>query len=344
MKVAIIGRGISALAVAFYLLKEKSDVSITFFDKNPLGHSASGNSSGLMHPYLGKKALKDMYAEKAFQESYSLLQEIQKTVQEPFYAKTPLLRFAMNQKQEEEFYLRSKEYSISLLKENTCIEIDPDIKPLPGLFIKEAITVDAKKYLMAFWGFLENKKVKYVEKKISSIEELEKEFDQVIIASGASTLSQEVISLDRIKGQMLVCENKDSIFSQPALNGRRHITFFDKYCYLGSTYERKFSEEKPDMVLAKSLLEEASLFYPKVKKWNILEVRSGIRGYIKGRKLPAIFSVKKNVWAILGMGSRGFLYHGYLGRLLTKCILHSNVQDVSNILEYFYKNLKEEKC
>lgn len=80
------------------------------------------------------------------------------------------------------------------------------------------------------------------------------------------------------------------------------------------------------------LLEGAAAMWPRIKSWNVANVRSGVRAIpprspsgsipLAGR-LPSP-SPKHNWWMVTGLGSRGLVYHGWLGRLLASSVWNND--------------------
>ena len=100
---------------------------------------------------------------------------------------------------------------------------------------------------------------------------------------------------------------------------------------IGATHEHKESmlTSKPNVATA------ASLLNPKVGKLLELEndntLLSQCRRAVCGNrvssprthlgKLPIVGNIFDNVWVVTGMGSRGLLYHVYIGRILAEAII-----------------------
>lgn len=83
------------------------------------------------------------------------------------------------------------------------------------------------------------------------------------------------------------------------------------------------------------LLPKASAIYPSIKRWELVGSQAGLRAMpplTPLGSLPLLGCVDEYVsdkgrstfWLVGGLGSRGLLYHGLLGRLMAEAVLSSN--------------------
>lgn len=311
MKVAVIGAGFSGLAVTWYLLKTPSQLQIDLFDERPIGEGTSGSSSGLINPYPGKHANKSLYADEALQEAKELIREIQFFSKQKIIQVKGLFKPALNKEQKDRYLLRYKTFENLQWKEQFGYE---------GLFIPEAISIDPKCYLNALLKGCLEKGVRFIQKKTYASDL--SAYDQIIYAGGYQLDfldSLLKLPVQATKGQMLVCEKSEL---DTIICGQGHICSVEDTTYLGSTYERDFTDDRVDLEKALCLKEQIGAFFPKAKDLRVIECRSGIRIKRKGHYLPFVGKVQDNIWMITGMGSRGLLYHAYLGNQLSLAILN----------------------
>ena len=117
MKVAVVGAGFAGLALCYYLLEKGHQVEL--FDAKEVGAGASGVSSGLMHPYVGERANRSLYATEALEESKKLLAIAQEFVDLPVADYSGILRKSTKEQSEKlrqyDEWKRSKR-GFSLLK------------------------------------------------------------------------------------------------------------------------------------------------------------------------------------------------------------------------------------
>lgn len=119
-----------------------------------------------------------------------------------------------------------------------------------------------------------------------------------------------------------------------AVQGRRSL-------YMGSTWEWKSRNSSPIVSADESstalqeLLPKASSVYPAIKDWTFTDARAGLRAMpplTPHGSLPLLGCVDDilggnhtcNYWLFGGLGSRGLLYHGWLGKLVAQAMLSAN--------------------
>lgn len=119
-----------------------------------------------------------------------------------------------------------------------------------------------------------------------------------------------------------------------AFQGRRSL-------YMGSTWEWKSRNSSPIVSADESstalqeLLPKASSVYPAIKDWTFTDARAGLRAMpplTPHGSLPLLGCVDDilggnhtcNYWLFGGLGSRGLLYHGWLGKLVARAMLFAN--------------------
>lgn len=110
---------------------------------------------------------------------------------------------------------------------------------------------------------------------------------------------------------------------------------------IGSTWEwksRNTSREVPAEEASRALdnlIPKASTIYPKIKGWDFIGARAGLRAMppLTSRgSLPLLGSVDHlldsnrdcRFWFFGGLGARGLLYHALLGKLLAQAVLRGD--------------------
>ena len=111
--------------------------------------------------------------------------------------------------------------------------------------------------------------------------------------------------------------------------------------HLGSTWEwnsRNYSPNVPPDEASKALeelLPKASAIYPAIEKWFFTGASAGLRAMpplTPHGSLPLLGCLDDFVggsytckyWLFGGLGSRGLLYHGWLGKLMAQAVLSCN--------------------
>ncbi|HSW72561.1 MAG TPA: FAD-dependent oxidoreductase [Chlamydiales bacterium] len=298
-KIAIIGAGYAGLASAYYLLQK--GCQITIFDS---GGGASRVSTGLMYGYPGEHARKSEYADLGIKETIHLLNVASDHLGKAVYQKKGIFRPAMIDKQKESF-----QKSLSLHPEliwwekEKVQEMLPECIPIPGLYIENAYQVDSKLYTEGLLGYLQTRGVEYQKKQISSLDELSS-FDSILVTG---TLAFHNPGCGITKGQALICKSNRNFPCN--ISGKGHMSFANGICMLGSTYERDYQDDKPDLAKAISLKEQAALFFPQAKDLEVMECVSAFRIAKRGSYLPLIKRISEKATLFTGLGSRGLLYH-----------------------------------
>lgn len=275
MKVAVVGAGFAGLATTWFLLQKA--LSVTVFESN---EGASFSSTGLLHPYPGKKGLLSWRADEGMRASTALLE-----IASSFHP---------------------------------CFERNGIVRRLDtggSIEIPEGIAVYSRPYLSALRQLCHA--ARFVYQTISSTQQLDS-FDQIILATGAATLQFKEcqnLPLKRTIGQCLVCQWPEKLPS--SLLGQGHITPTEdpQLCQVGSTYEHTTS---PDPQKALQLLDQVALFYPPAKDFKIQEIRVGTRISPQIGYRPIVEQVAPKVWVFTGLGSRGLLYHALLAQELVR--------------------------
>lgn len=306
-KIAIIGAGFSGLATAWNLL-DKYEVTV-FSD----GREASKISAGLLHKYVGLRSVLNPYAKEAEKETHKLLEVASHALGVSVILAKGMLRIPQTDRQKEDF--------------QRCAFLNEDVEWIttqdfsPGIFIHTALTVDSNLYLEGLCLACKQKGLKVENRHIAALNEL-KNFDFIVLATGAYSFSFHELKVFPIKGQLLELE-WPSIPPLPfALNSQVYITMTkdQKRCAIGATHEHHFSSENPDHLIFEELLPKAHALYPPLKEAKVVNTKAALRCTTHNR-LPFAGHIKDNIFAITGMGSRGLLYHAFFAQKIREAIV-----------------------
>lgn len=282
MKVAVVGAGLAGLAVIWHLIERGFEVTV--FDG---GTGASHASTGLLHPYPGKKAIKTDRADEGMEASIALLEIASQN--RSCYEQSGIKRFAVNEEQKTLFGGDS-------------------------IFIEAGITVYSQIYLEELKKAC--KEAKFINASVRSIDELS-EYKYSIFTVGKDTQDFFDIPLKKTIGQSLLCRWKKRL--PCALLGGVHITPTEdpELCQVGSTYEHT---EEPSQEKALELIKRLEPIYPEAKELEVIEIRSGVRSSPKVGYMPIVRKMSPKVWVFTGLGSRGLIYHSLFARELVNAL------------------------
>lgn len=345
MRVAVLGAGFAGLSVAYFLLDHTmGSASIDLYDPEPIGGGVSGLSSGLLHTYPGKMARPSWMAHQCIQEAHQLITIASQGIDKSVVLSKGILRPALTEQQHAAFMASSKEHKDTEWWDyHRCTKEVPGLS-IPeqsgGLYIKEGLTIDVQAYLEGLWQALIKFGVQFHQTSIIKKSELES-YDRILIAMGPTTKNftfLESLPITPIKGQVLDLEWPKGVPSPPmSLISHKYLVMSKdcKTCTVGATFEREFDTLHADQETASAeILPRVTSFFPALAKAKILNCRSGFRA-ASSTHLPVVGRASENVYFFTGLGSKGLLYHAWVGRHVAQAILS---QDPSHFPpELYYK-------
>lgn len=313
MRIAVVGAGYAGLAASWHLAKQ--GLAVDLFDAAGIGAGASGASTGLLHPYIGKKIVRSQYSSAALEAAEELLQASQEALGEQVFAGTGILRLAMNEQQTEAMHQPFDDAALW-----KAPELPPHAVSTCGLWIPGGKTVYSKRYLQGLWLACERLGVCLKRTAIVNLADLQ-QYDRIVLCNGHEVMRYpecKELPLKSKKGQALVCRYPEHL---PPLafsivgNGHISMTEDPHVCCLGSTYEEEFDEQR-----AYLLKEKIAAFFPPAIEFEVLHVLSGVRIAPKIGYLPLVQQVAPRCFVFAGLGSRGLLYHALYAKALVKLL------------------------
>ncbi|MGI2298306.1 NAD(P)/FAD-dependent oxidoreductase [Candidatus Cardinium hertigii] len=327
MRIAIVGGGLSGLAVCYHLLSKDRTLKIELFEKEGIGSGASGAAAGLLHPYTGSLAQLNWGSKDAIAATIQLLNAAAHAIGKSTYKKSGIVRCAINLEDQ-------KSFSKIVQTQDDVSLWDPDHTYnqtgiyRPALFIPGGLSVYTDLYLKGIWILCAHYGAKLVSQ--TFILNDSAHFDKVILACGADIANlYPSLNLVLKRGEILICEKK--LIYGIIGNGYLSLTDQSNICYLGTTSRKDLKYITLD--------EATNLIRYQIDPWvkmdiKVLGYKSGIRVY---RSLdsyyPIIDQLDSKTWCFTGLGSRGLMYHAYLGYILAKAIL----QQSSNLIPRPFK-------
>lgn len=322
MKVAIVGAGLAGLALA-HSLSQYPNVQTTVFDVKGAGGGASGVSTGLLHPFPAKAALRSWLATEGMAASIKLLDRVEKLLGAAVAERTGILRIAVSERQKSDYKKRCLEDTDAIwVESDQVLSKLPLATPAPGLWIPSGITVYSKRYLD---GLAKQCRIERV--KVENLRQLDS-FDRVVLATGYETLRFSEcahLDLEPTKGHSLICRWPTQRLPFSIIS-TGHITPTEnpEFCQIGSTYEHNFTHLEPDLKAIDELKNKVAAFYPPARDFEVVDVRVGCRIAPKQGYKPIVEKLGPKLWVFTGLGSRGLLYHALLASQLAEEIVCVN--------------------
>lgn len=331
MRIAILGAGFAGLAVTWYLLHyTRGTVTVDLFDPEPIGGGASGLSSGLLHPYGGKQAHRSWEADRGLKETHRLLTEASRAANRSFILSKGILRPAITEQQIQSFQDVAKQHDDVIFWDKTECEKKVAGLRLPadggGLFIKDGLTIDVPGYLQGLWQACAVLGTQFRQQAMIRKSDLA-HYDRVLVAMGPlskSFPSLQSLPLTPLKGQVLTLKWPENLQPPPfSLISQKYLVMSPDHqtCTVGATYEREFSSPHPDPAKAAAdILPNISAYFPALEHAKILRCRAGFRGSSPNH-LPLVGKVSDQVYFFTALGSKGLLYHAFVGKYVARALI-----------------------
>lgn len=325
MKIAIIGGGFSGIGIAYALYQQPVPCEVTLIDPNGIGGEASKMSTGLLHPYVGLKAKLNPYGLEGYAKTVEMVRTAEKALQKPVILSKGILRIAISDEQAYYYKEASSLYKdVKWLSADEVIKIDPHLPYRPAILIETGLSLDVENYILGMEKQLFSRGLLLEKRTISSLEECSG-YDLIFLATGAIPFPGiNQIKMHQVKGQLIELALPEGCAPLPfSLMGEVYMTMHPSSgsVIVGATYEHTFHSPKPEPAFAMNeLLPKAFTLYPPLKNAPILNVRAGLRASTPSR-LPFAGKIQEKCYALVGMGSRGMLYHGYFAEKLVNEVL-----------------------
>ncbi|KAF6147410.1 hypothetical protein GIB67_016767 [Kingdonia uniflora] len=231
-----------------------------------------------------------------------------------------------------------------------------------AIYMPQAINIHPRRYLQALFLACKNlvkdfatsgcggKEICLHKKSVNSLLELEGEYNAVVICLGA-----KVDMLPELSGKLplrtcrgvvahlqLPNEFREEYRDSPsilsdawlAIQGPRNLVMGSTWDWKSRNYFSEVCADEASKAL-QELLPKVSTVYPGIKKWAFNGAKAGLRAMPPLTSLgsvPILGCVDDAVggkssckyWLLGGLGSRGLLYHGWLGKLMAQAVISCN--------------------
>ncbi len=330
MKIAVIGAGLAGLSFAWHCQNLNPNHQITVFDPTPISLRTSAMAN-LLYPYIGIHSKLNWHGKKAFDKSVELFEAISKKTQKKIYQKKPLLKLASYDKQAVWLKQASSQYEDIEWQDHTPYSQE-------GVLITSAIQVDPLCYLSA----LEHACKLLGAQFISEAFEMQNRsnYDQVILTAGFKTneLLANPISFSYLRGQVLQLSWPNFPFNlnHYLIADKLHLTasIDQKSLYVGNTFDRGNIDNTPSVDDAiEAIWPQLTPYFPNLEKSLIQKVYAGVRLNAPHR-LPLLGPIDSSTWLFTALGSKGLLYHAYLGECLALAITANSIDEIPLKVRY----------
>ncbi|XP_075675203.1 uncharacterized protein LOC142643147 isoform X3 [Castanea sativa] len=361
LRYAVVGAGFAGLSVAWHLLNSSGKdlgLHIDIYDEVGIGGGASGVSGGLLHPYSPKGKLLWRGAE-CWNECLKLLSIAEAAAPQNFNGSIVRRRIET-----------IDQVAAQNLASNLCLPFNS------AFYMPEAVNIHPQHYLQALFLACENlvkelpysglgvKELHLHKKSIHKLLDFEGEYDAVVVCLGAKAdLLPELsgrLPLRTCRGVIAHLQLPDDMGEDypehgPSILSDAWLAFQGpRSLYMGSTWEWKSSNSSPNVSADESysalqeLLPKANVIYPAIKNWTFTGAKAGLRAMpplTPHGSLPLLGCINDviggnyacNYWLFGGLGSRGLLYHGWLGKLIAQAMLCSNEEIIPTELTSWKK-------
>ncbi|XP_002441935.2 uncharacterized protein LOC8082768 isoform X1 [Sorghum bicolor] len=229
-----------------------------------------------------------------------------------------------------------------------------------AVYMPLALNVNPKKYLQALFSACQNladeasslpseqKEFKLYKQHVDDLHHLAGNYDSVIVCLGAKVRSLPELAN---KLPLRTCRGVIAEFKLPsdtveeygsqspsilsdawlAFQGPRSVSIGSTWQWKSENDSSTVSDEE-SLTAMEELLPKASGVYPRINKWDFVGARAGIRAMpplTANGSLPLLgclddlLGKKSNCtfWLVGGLGARGLLYHGLVGKLTAKAVI-----------------------
>ena len=329
-KIGIIGSGIAASSAAYAAVQNGADVEI-FELSDDIAAGASGNPIAAMYPRFS-----------ANDSPYSFL-----TAQSYFFAEKIYSQLPNAYKKTGLLFSHSNDYQKQWMTDMKNLNREDLFETIDKQKMKKLYGFESNGLLVKKGGYLfpklicqeltshPNIKISYNycfnswfknKSKIDihfSNQEKKSGFDDLIIANGSS-LERYVSGLKISKGQLVGLKGDQQIDLDLPINSAGYILpKVDGITWIGSTHEREFENIEICYEAGRELIKRTNKnFNVSLQGSDDMQMTANLRVSSKDR-LPLAGKIEKNIYAIGGLGSRGFSLGPILGEHVASLINNS---------------------
>ena len=352
--IAVVGGGLAGLSVSYQLLSKTkgTDMKLTIIDKDQPGEGgASSVAGGLLHPFSPRGKLIHMGLEGL--EISSTLINVASQHEPNCILRDKLFRIAQTDAHVEQLTKAAETYPnlATWLNQEQINDICGTQHSLGGLELSKGCKViHVPSYLRGLWMACKELSAGAaqwsVEENINDWKSRLSEFDTVVFAAGSGLFQDGVLVEDSqnfpaemVRGQSIEMNANEMGGTAPneaVLCGKYVAPMLQKdQVLIGATHEYK-SEALSEAEVWKELKKRSYELAPDLwDQGTVSQITSGYRVQSKRGKygrMPIIGrscgDIHDNSWLFTGLSSRGLIYHGIFGDILSSAIIENSEESM----------------
>ena len=355
-KIAVVGGGLAGLSVAFHLLeKTNASIKLTLLDKAEPGcGGASSVAGGLLHPFSPRGKIIH-WGTEGLASSSSLIDASQQ-FESGCVLRDRLYRVALTEANVDQLSKTAAMYpELASWLGPEEIEDACGADSLGGLVLANGCkVVNVPSYLRGLWLACEDLSKGTAEWSLQGSDQDWKDrlrdFDTVIFAAGSGMFQDQILKRDAvdfpadlIRGQSLEMTAGSS--KEPAVKNRNEEAILcGKYVVpmagksrvlVGATHEYTSDPCSEDEVVAELTARTQKLCPSLWENGTVSRITSGYRVQsMRGQhgRVPIIGrscgDLHDDAWLFTGLSSRGLIYHGIYGDILSGAVLEGNEESM----------------
>lgn len=335
-----------------------TQIQVTLYDPAVPGTGgATAAAAGLLHPFTPRVKKKAWHAKKALPAVTTLVEAAQKHCDVPLMRVCGLVRVAIDAKAIEDYkcgayrFPHEVQYWEPEVVKQRCPHVGASGRP--AAFLPHAAVVDVPRYVAALHdACVATGRVTVVREAITDVRDALEDHDAVVVAAGASILGIDglrEVNVKPCRGQNILYKPNQGATQPtfPIISGKYVVPdVFGREERLlgGATFEYQDETETEIEFLAngnrtnvkaadKELAEPLNRLVPSLERfWKPDTAVAGVRALPPRSTLGSVplaarcqgVPAGKSLWVLTALGSRGVLFHAYMGRCVAQAVVAGN--------------------
>ncbi|MBL7930208.1 MAG: FAD-binding oxidoreductase [Bacteroidia bacterium] len=335
----IAGGRLAGLTLAYSLTEISSASILVLDDENP--NAASSVAAGILNPITGRRHVKTWMAAELFPVAFEFYRKLESLSNEKFFFPCPIAEIYDSIKTKNDWQARSAEpgYEKFIGKEFGNDQFGNAVNaPYGGIFLQHSAMVKTDKCIQALKKILAARKVKF-ENVDFRFDEFRFEKEEVVFRNvkaemtvfceGWKMIYNPLFNHHQmlpVKGDLLVFESRDLKLDCILMSDGFIGPLEDNKFLAGSTYNRNFTDEQPDIISRKKI----EKFISKLLNvsYRVIDHRSGIRPAMQSRRPVAeIHPDVKRAAVFNGLGTKGFLLAPYFSNKMAAALVGASAHN-----------------